>query len=529
MVRRIHEFTYETNRGVGENMKKIKTHLVLRAILILITFVIQFGIYFWGVTSHGDFSIIFSFFLFFLSFSSALIILTKDMYSEYKLAWIIFFLLVPIAGGLVYLMYGRVSIPKRKLKLHQAIEKQIDEAVEKLHRKEVEQLIDDAAATRQSLYLKLRGKAPAFTNTTTKYYPLGEEMLKGMLVELEKAEKFIFMEYFIIEQGEMWNSIEEILIKKAKQGLDVRLMYDDLGCILTLPADFESRLNKLGVKVHVFSKFTHVFNTEFNHRDHRKICVIDGNVGFTGGVNLADEYINGIIKHGHWKDTAIKLEGAAVYSLTIMFLSMWTSCTGKSEVYENYAPTKTVVASGIVQPFSDSPFDDEPTGEICYMSILNTSRDYVYITTPYLIISREMMVSLISAAKSSVDVRIMLPYVPDKKYVHFLSRSYYASLIEAGVKIYEYTPGFVHSKMFVSDDKTAVIGTINLDYRSLCLHYECGVWTYKTPLVDEIKQDFLETLKFCHEVKLEETVAKKKLSWLMLAYLAVLRTLAPLM
>ena len=272
-----------------------------------------------------------------------------------------------------------------------------------------------------------------------------------------------------------------------------------------------------------------ILSSRFNTRDHRKICVIDGNVGFTGGINLADEYINAYEKHGHWKDTSILLKGEAVFNLTVMFLSMWDyldGTTGKTD-YSRYYPTVwDENAKGYVQPFADNPLDDEAVGETVYLNLINKAKRYVYITTPYLILSSEMFTALTSAAKCGVDVRIITPHVPDKWYVHAVSRSHYQPLIEAGVKIYEYTPGFIHAKTFVVDDDYAVVGTINLDYRSLYLHFECAVWMYQTPSVAQVRDDFFKTQQISQEITLEEC---RSLSFPRRLGRSVLRVFAPLM
>ncbi len=327
----------------------------------------------------------------------------------------------------------------------------------------------------------------------------------------------------------MWNEIEKILIEKSESGVYVMLMYEYLCCLQTLPMSFAKRLKGHNIDCRAFNKFSNLFNSKFNNRDHRKICVIDGNIGFVGGVNLADEYINHVVKFGHWKDTAVSFKGEAVYNLTVMFLSMWSSMTEKVEDYTKYAPTKTYKSDGIIQPYSATPLDDAAVGENVYMFMLNCAKKYVYITTPYLIITREMMVSLMTAAKSGIDVRLMLPGVPDQKIIFFLSRSYYKELLKAGVKIYEYTPGFVHAKMFVCDDETAVVGTINLDYRSLALHYECGAFMYKSSVVAKIKEDFLQTQKECKEITLENHPYQGRLKFAKFVVLGILRTFSPLL
>ena len=510
-------------------MRKIIGGLFTRAFFITASVLLQ--VIFWIVVVQllGDYSQWFFAGLLVLSIFSAIYVIVQDTYPETKIPWILFMFAFPLVGGIVYFMYSGQKLSKRKREIHEEIEANLKQAMSEIKDRHIEFLEHDPHAVRQSEYIDRIASSPAHMNTQVTYYKLGEEKLEGMIEALKEAKKFIFMEYFIIEEGKMWDSIESVLIEKAAEGVDVRIMYDDLGCALTLPPDFAKRLATHRIDARVFNKFTHLFNANFNNRDHRKICVIDGNVGFTGGINLADEYINHKVKHGHWKDTAVKLEGDAVYNLTIMFLSMWSSVTEKIENFSDYAPTKQYPSDGVIQPFSDTPLDNDSVGETVYMNILNRATDYVYITTPYLIISHDLLTSLKTAAKSGVDVRIILPGIGDKKFVHFTSRSYYPELIKAGVKIYEYTPGFIHSKMFISDDLSAVVGTINLDYRSLNLHYECGVWMYESSVVHTIKDDFLTTLSACREITVEDVSNHGKFRILKFTFLGILRAISPLM
>ncbi len=510
-------------------MKKYLGTVLGRVFAIIFTILLQFGLVVAIAVIADDYSGYFYGFLTFLSVLCAVFILTRDAKYEQKILWIILFLAMPLLGGLIYFTFSGYALNNKKMQFHRNISEEYAQAMETVpsYISELEKV--DPQRAKQAKYLEKTAKSPLFKNTQTQYFELGEEMLASMLVELEKAEKFIFMEYFIIEQGEMWNPIVEILGRKASEGVDVRIMYDDLGCILTLPANYPKILQQKGIKCRVFNKFTHMFNSSFNHRDHRKICVIDGNVGFTGGINLADEYINATVKHGHWKDTAVMLKGDAVYSLTLMFLSLWDAITGEDDRYSDFMPTKSYETDGFVQPFYDEPLDDDQVGECLYMSILNQAENYVYITSPYLIISSEMLTALVIAAKSGTDVRLLLPGIPDKKFVHHLAKSYYETLVKSGVRIYEYTPGFVHSKMFISDDTTAVVGTINLDYRSLALHYECGAWFHGSSIVKEIKEDFLETLKVCREITVENYERKGRFGSVKLFILAILRLVSPLL
>ncbi len=359
---------------------------------------------------------------------------------------------------------------------------------------------------------------------------MGQAYFEALLEELEKAEKFIFMEYFIIEEGQMWNSILEILKRKAKQGVEVRIIYDDFGCMMTLPKNYNKKLEEYGIKCSIFNPANPIFTVIYNNRTHRKITVIDGKVAFTGGLNLADEYINKVEKFGYWKDTGILIKGEGVWSFTTMFLNIWNFLIKSDEDYSLYKCNEFKeyenLSDGYVIPFSDSPLDKEIVSSNVYIALINNATKYVYITTPYLIIDHEMTSALCYAAKRGIDVRIITPHIPDKKVVFEVTRSNYPILIEAGVKIYEYLPGFMHAKSFVVDDLYSVIGTINLDYRSLFLHFECGIWIYNSKTIFDIKKDFLSTIEECKLITLEEAT---NISGLKELLRAILKVFAPLM
>lgn len=327
----------------------------------------------------------------------------------------------------------------------------------------------------------------------------------------------------------MWNSILEVLERKAAQGVDVRVIYDDFGCLKTLPTGYEKTLRQKGIKCYVFNPFTPMLLIRMNNRDHRKIAIIDGHTAFCGGINLADEYINAYEKHGHWKDASIMLHGDAVYSFTIMFLKAWQFCSKKSEDYEKFLPTlhskRPFETDGFVAPYGDNPTDNEPVGENVYLNAISRAKKSVWFKTPYLIIGNELLTALKNAAKSGVDVRIMTPHIADKWYVHNVTQTYYETLISSGVKIYEYTPGFIHSKVMICDGEIATVGTINLDFRSLYHHFECGVWMYKNSAINDIIEDYEKTLEKCERITLEKT----KVSLFKRLLRVFLRLFAPLM
>ena len=509
-------------------MKKILRFITQRVVITALLIVLQALLLFGFIWKLDNYFVYFYASSVLLSLLITLGIINSKSNPAYKIAWLIPILLFPVFGGLIYLLFGSDRTGRYLRKKLQGIGTEMDNVIGEAHRRSgAEQLPPDAA--NQSRYISHCAYCPPYQNTTTEYLPLGEVKFERMVEELKKAKHYIFLEYFIIQEGKMWNTILDILRQKAAEGVDVRVIYDDMGCIMILPTGYDKTLEQMGIKCRIFNPFVPILSSRFNTRDHRKICVIDGNVGFTGGINLADEYINAYEKHGHWKDTSILLKGEAVFNLTVMFLSMWDyldGTTGKTD-YSRYYPTVwDENAKGYVQPFADNPLDDEAVGETVYLNLINKAKRYVYITTPYLILSSEMLTALTSAAKCGVDVRIITPHIPDKWYVHAVSRSHYQPLIEAGVKIYEYTPGFIHAKTFVVDDDYAVVGTINLDYRSLYLHFECAVWMYQTPSVAQVRDDFFKTQQISQEITLEEC---RSLSFPRRLGRSVLRVFAPLM
>ena len=509
-------------------MKKILRFITQRVVITALLIVLQALLLFGFIWKLDNYFVYFYAGSVLLSLLITLGIINSKSNPAYKIAWLIPILLFPVFGGLIYLLFGSDRTGRYLRKKLQGIGTEMDNVIGEAHRRSgAEQLPPDAA--NQSRYISHCAYCPPYQNTTTEYLPLGEVKFERMVEELKKAKHYIFLEYFIIQEGKMWNTILDILRQKAAEGVHVRVIYDDMGCIMILPTGYDRTLEQMGIKCRIFNPFVPILSSRFNTRDHRKICVIDGNVGFTGGINLADEYINAYEKHGHWKDTSILLKGEAVFNLTVMFLSMWDyldGTTGKTD-YSRYYPTVwDENAKGYVQPFADNPLDDEAVGETVYLNLINKAKRYVYITTPYLILSSEMFTALTSAAKCGVDVRIITPHVPDKWYVHAVSRSHYQPLIEAGVKIYEYTPGFIHAKTFVVDDDYAVVGTINLDYRSLYLHFECAVWMYQTPSVAQVRDDFFKTQQISQEITLEEC---RSLTFPRRLGRSVLRVFAPLM
>ncbi len=448
-----------------------------------------------------------------LALASVVIVLNIINHSKHlsqDLLWIVLVMLSPVFGTALYLMLGANQFLSRTYRSIMQEEERAKEYYVQ-DQETMQDFSDDAPNMRgQVRYISESAGYPIYRNTGFEYYPSGEAGLSDMLDELEKAEKFIFLEYFIIEEGVFWDAILCILKKKVREGVEVRVMYDDFGSITTLNADYSQQLEKEGIKCVTFNRMNPVINVIMNHRDHRKIMVIDGKVAFSGGINLADEYINRKTRFGYWKDNVFKVTGNAVWSYTVMFLTNWNALRHEDADYRTYkvAETDDFDFDGYIAPFGETPLDSENTSQNIYLNIINQANDYVYITTPYLVIDTDMINSMILAAKRGVDVRIITPGIPDKKIVYDVTRSYYDQLIEGGVRIYEYTPGFIHSKIMVSDDLVATVGTINLDYRSLYLHFENGTYMYDSGKILDIKKDVCDTLDASHEVTAEEVVKR---------------------
>ena len=422
-----------------------------------------------------------------------IIVINSKMLMEGKLAWAVLFLLFPLLGIVIYRMFVWSKAPKRHRKYYEQVKLQVAE-INKKDAVENNELKNNLGSYYgQFEYIYRNSNLRTYANTKVDFYNSGEGFYKELLIELEKAKKYIFMEYFIIERGQMWDPILEILKRKVKEGVDVRVMYDDLGTIHKLPYNYQKQLKKIGIKCVKFNSFVPIMSALHNNRDHRKITVIDGRVGFVSGLNIADEYINAVQLFGYWKDTGIKLQGEAVKSLLMMFLQLYNAQTQKVEDYKTYLKdVKPVNAKGFVCPYGDGPryFDEDLVAENVYLNMINQAQDYIWITSPYLIIDNKLTNALCAAAKRGVDVRIVTPRVPDKKIIFWLTRSSYKTLQEAGVKIFEYSKGFVHSKQVICDDRLAIVGTINFDYRSLLHHYECGVLMYDVDCLKDIKRDF---------------------------------------
>ena len=517
-----------------EKIKKFLKILCHRMTFVGIALILQITVLLLVFGYFTTYSVWFYAFCMLLAATIALEILNKDTNPAYQIAWLIPIMLVPIFGVVIYLLFGRLRFSKKETALRKKISENFKHALCKGI--SCDQALEAGVRpgiVGQARYLEGAARSPIYSGCYTEFFPLGEDKFARMVDEIAGAKHFIFLEYFIVEEGQMWDTLLELLAQKAKEGVDVRVLYDDVGCLFTLPGGYCKKLREMGIKAHECNAFVPILTPYLNNRDHRKILVIDGHTAFTGGVNLADEYINAYEKYGHWKDSAVMVKGEAAESFTAMFLTMWDIANRSEDRFSDYGFDRygdemrlPGAPSGLIAPYGDSPIDGELVGENVYFNITSSAAEYLYIETPYLILDHDMETVLCNAAKKGVDVRIITPHIADKWFVHLVTQSYYAKLIKAGVKVYEYTPGFVHAKVFIADDEIATCGTVNLDYRSLYLHYECGLWMYKTACIADMKQDYMETLEKCQQMTLEHLDAQPFYKRLLRP---VLRVFAPLM
>lgn len=461
-----------------------------------------------------------------LSVVTALHLITRPDKYAFKILWTFLILLFPLFGGVMYWTFHFQTASTGFRKILQKIEDAQHAEYRTLCVPE-EPTIANGQDTRLLSYLRNTAALPAYEHTESRYFGDGKEMLSAMLFDMRRAKKFIFLEYFIIEEGIMWDAILKVLRERVAEGVDVRVIYDDLGCLLTLPVGYQKILRSYGIKCEIFNRFHPLLTTLQNNRDHRKIAVIDGKIAYTGGINLADEYINEKLRFGHWRDCAVRVQGAAAESFTAMFLQTWHLLSRTREPLLDLITDRdsTTPSDGWVQPFTDSPMDKIHVGERIYNHAISRAQKSLYITTPYMTLGEEMISALKWCAQSGVDVRIFTPGIPDKKVVFFTTRSYYRELLAAGVKIYEYTPGFVHAKIVVSDDDFCMIGSTNMDFRSLYLNYECGACFYGSKMIADVKNDILHLQNDCHEV----TDADCKTNFILRALQDICRMFAPIM
>ena len=479
----------------------------------------------------NQYSSVISLFTSLLALALALRIYGKHSNAAFKMPWIIVILAFPVFGLCIYGLFGHKEVMHKVIRRFENVDAQLiplnsqDESVmQKLEE-------EDSLLANQCYYIWKYGNYPVYDGTDVKFYPEAFLGYEEQIQELEKAERFIFLEYHAIEEAKAFARLKEVLARKAAEGVEVRILYDDVGCVGFLDKSFIDRMHAIGVQCRVFNYVVPFLNIFMNNRDHRKIMVIDGKVGFTGGYNLADEYFNITHPYGYWKDTGVKLTGRAVRNFTVMFLEMWNVMGQTDTDYEKYLTAevddKSEESAGYVQPYADSPLDGEPVGENVYLNLIKTAKKRLYVATPYLIISDEMTRELGLAAKRGVDVRVFTPGIPDKKVIYGVTRSYYSGLVRQGVRVYEYTPGFLHAKQMLCDEDTATVGTINMDYRSLYHHFENGVWMHGCDAVRDIEADFDKLIQDSEEVTDKYRDGRKNMA--VRGWQCIMRLIAPLL
>lgn len=487
--------------------RKLLKLLTQRAAITILSFLLQIALIVLGVLYAAALAWWFWLISEFISFLICLYIVSRDINPGYKLSWCVIILLAPAFGWLIYLFIGRQHTPRR---VRKRLARASDVSQVLLNRTNgaliSERGVANPTGTTCADLVLNSGSYPVYGGTTTTYYSLGDEFFPAMLADIKSAKKFILMEYFIYEHGKVWDEIETALFERAAAGVEVKVIYDDVGSMFTLPKKGIKRLRAGGVEVLPFNKITLSFDMRLNNRSHRKITVIDGQIAYTGGNNIADEYANKVERFGHWKDTHMRFEGDAVLSFTVMFLSFWSIISDSSMLdYRSYlAAQKQSNAVGFVQPLSSGPGRDDHLIQSAFINLISTAKRYVYITTPYLILDNEIQTALVGAALAGVDVRIIIPKIPDKKIVYQTTKSFIPVLVKAGVRVYKYTPGFIHAKMIIVDDERAFIGTCNMDYRSFYLHYEDGAILYNVDTIADMKTDYLSTLEVSEQVSPEQ-------------------------
>lgn len=498
---------------------------IIKLLIILVGIIIQIILLFflYGATSTLKEYATISFEI--IKFIAAIYIIYKRQNPAYKIIWIILLMIMPVAGLVAYILWGNNKTPKKtKLKMENEnkISKKLLIKNEKLYE------LKDENRKKEAEYIYNVSKYPMYNNETTEYFESGEKCYKKIKEDIINAKEYILIEFFILSNGKMWKEIYEILKQKTKEGVKVYLIYDSLGSLFKKPRHLNEQLKEINVNYISFNKPTPLIRSYINFRDHRKIIVIDGLVAYTGGINIGDEYINLNSKLGYWKDSCARITGESIKSFIVMFFKIWNLNTKDRINYKKLIEKIeiTEINNGYIIPYEDSPQNKKNPAQNTYINIINNAKKYIYIMTPYLVLDSETEKALINASYSGIDVRIMTPRVPDKKLVHACTKSFYGGLLESGIKIYEYNPGFIHSKIIVSDDNVATVGTTNFDFRSFYLNYECGIWMYNTKTEKDIKQDFIDSIEKCDEIKLNVWKNRKLTTKIVEA---ILRLISPLL
>ena len=479
--------------------------LILKIVIVTVLVFLQLLVFIVIFNATKNFSLVVSSLFVLVELIAILYVVYRDLNPAYKIIWIILILSVPIFGIVLYFLAGSSKFPKRFKRLVNSVYKTTDKYLVRNDEtySGLNLLSDDAY--KQANYLWNTSSYPLYKNDSAEYLPLGEIYYEKMCEDIKKAEKYIFIEYFIISRGKAWDRLVKLLKEKAKGGVKIYISTDGIGSVFKLPRGFKSLDQEKNIYINIFNPVTPIISFRLNNRNHRKITIIDGKVAYTGGINIGDEYINLINKFGHWKDFGIRITGESVRSFVIMFVRTWNFGVKKMKITDDLFTSNLKRRNdGYIVPYSDGPINNNNPAENTYMNMINSAKKYIYVTTPYLILDNELQQAFINAARSGIDVRIIVPGIPDKKTVHACGKSFYGKLLSAGVKIYEYTPGFIHGKMCICDDVYGVIGSVNFDFRSLYLHYECAVWLYKAKAIFDMKEDYLKMISVSKEVSLKE-------------------------
>ena len=510
-------------------MRNLPKLIFNRVVIVSLSILLQIVVLLAGVVWLREYRSWINVALSVISWLAVIYIMSDKSNPSYKIAWIVLILAFPVAGITIYLLFGGNKASSRENRKMERINRETLSCLPQDEQVMEELKARSDAAYNHARYLLHTSHYPIYNNSEARYYPIGEECFAAMCEDLEKAEHYIFLEYFIINKGKMWDTILEILRRKVNAGVDVRVLYDDFGCITRLPGNYPRQLREMGIRAHVFKPFVPVLSSRLNNRDHRKLMIVDGKTAYTGGINLADEYINIGSKFGHWKDCGIRVQGEAAWSMTVMFLTMWDYVDRLEEDIGAFRPFYEDApegALGYVQPFADSPLDYEDVGATAFSSVIQSARERVWIMTPYLILDDKMSQALCNAAKTGVDVRIITPGIPDKWYVYAVTRANYELLLEAGVRIFEYKPGFIHSKVCFADGMYAVVGTVNMDFRSLYLHFEDAVYLCNNEAVEQVESDFEDVFPACREITYARS---RRVGFLRRLVRTILRLFSPLL
>ena len=507
-------------------MRRIKKILASKLFITGILIIAQIVVMFVGIYLLSQWLLPVYIILTIMDILVVLYVVNANISPAYKINWLIISAIFPLASGVLYLMFGSRRVPPKFRREHLASVLKFKPLLKN------DEVLSEVSKGDESIYKQIKyindySYFPLYKYNKSTYYPTGESMFEALLEDMKEAKHYIYIEMFILQQGKLLNAILEVLEEKVKEGVDVRLIYDDIGSAMYLSRDFNRLLKEKGIKYQMFNPMRPILLVTMNNRDHRKLVVIDGNVGYTGGLNFGDEYINEVSLYGLWKDAGIRIEGTAVKNMTVMFLQFWQASTEQIITLPEGEPVvEFTEEKGYVQPFSDSPTDSEDVSKTAHLNMIWSAKHHLYIMTPYFVVDNETLSALKQASKNGIDVRIILPHVPDKVYMLESARSYYKELISAGVKVYEYTPGFIHSKVMMADDRIAIVGTINMDYRSYYLNFECATLLYKTKALKDIRKDFDRTFE---ESQLIDMADCLKIPLYKVIIRAVLKLFAPIM